>query len=140
MPGSAAPPLAFLPGRLAICRLTPDALIPIWALEPQPFITISRTPDELSIACEEHRVPDDVRAERGFRALKVQGALPLDAVGVIAGLTAPLASAAIPVFALSTYDTDYLLVREERLHAAVETLRAAGYDVEVGAWAVRNGR
>jgi hypothetical protein len=123
--------LAVLPGRWAVCRLDPTAEIPAWAIRPQAsFASVTRTRDGLSIICDEESVPAaTMRAERGFRALRVVGALDFDAVGVLSTLTAPLAAADVPVLAHSTYDTDYLLVREPDLERALAALRAT-CDVE----------
>lgn len=119
--------LRVLPGTLAICRLGPDDAVPDWA--GGPFVAITRTPDELSVVCDEAGVPGEVRAERGWRALQVEGPLDFSLTGVLAGLTAPLAAAGISVFVLSTFDTDYLLVREHDLPSAVIALRQAGCTV-----------
>lgn len=118
--------LALLPGRYAVCRLDPSDAIPNWA-DGGGFVSISRTPEELSIVCDESRVPDGVRAERGHRCLGVQGPLPFELTGVAASLTAPLAAAGISLLLIATYDTDYVLVREELLDRAVDALRAAGH-------------
>jgi uncharacterized protein len=75
-------------------------------------------------------VPQEVRAEGGWRCLKVQGPLDFALTGILAALTAPLAAAGIAVFAVSTYDTDYLLLKAENLHRAAEALRGAGHRVE----------
>jgi hypothetical protein len=91
-----------------------------------------RTPTELSIVCDETWVPRDVRAERGFRALVIDGALDFALTGILASVTGPLAEAAISLFAFSTYDTDYVMVKEEQLDAAVAALRAAGLRVAAG--------
>jgi hypothetical protein len=120
-----------LEGRYAICRLAPTAPVPAW-LPARGFVSCTRTSSELSIVCEESAVPDGVRAERGWRALVVGAQLALDEIGVLAGLTAPLAAAGVSVFAVSTFDTDYLLVREGALAAAAGALRAAGYRVTGG--------
>ena len=90
---------------------------------------LARTTGELSITCDERLVPDGVRAERGFRALMVCGPLPFDAVGILAGIAGALSAAAIPLLAISTFDTDYVLVRAERLDAAITALRGAGCSV-----------
>ena len=117
-----APPLALrlVPGRLAICRLDAESPLPAWVFHAEATLySVTRTPDELSIVCSEDDVPPAIeRVERGFRAFAVRGPLPFDVVGVIASLTRPLAEAGIPVFVLSTFDTDYVLVREERLAEA----------------------
>jgi hypothetical protein len=117
-----------LPGTYAVCRLPPGEAVPPSALHGR-FVSITRTADELSVICDEAIVLDDVTAERGFCLLGVQGPLDFNLVGVIAGLTQPLAAATISVFAIATYDTDYLLVRQRDLTRAVEALRQAGYTI-----------
>src|SRR5262249_57285589 len=102
------------PWRLAVCRLPADAPIPAWVLHAEAaFWSITRTPTEMSVVCPEDDLPPSVErdVERGWRALEVVGPLPFDLVGVVSGLTSPLAAAGIPVFVLSTHDTDYLLVK-----------------------------
>jgi uncharacterized protein len=88
-----------------------------------------RTPDELSVVCGEDGVPVGVLAERGFRALKLEGPVPFTTVGVVSSMTRPLAEAGISVFVLSTYDTDYLLVKSTALDRAIKILGRAGYVV-----------
>lgn len=119
--------LRVLPGTLAICRLGPAEAVPAWA--GGLFVAMTRTPDELSVVCDEAGVPGEVRAERGWRALQVEGPLDFGLAGVLAGLTAPLAVAGIPVFAMSTFDTDWLLVREHDLASATGALRRSGCTV-----------
>lgn len=116
--------LRVLPGTLAICRLGPDEPVPAWA--GGPFVAITRTPDELSVVCDEAGVPGEVRAERGWRALQVAGPLDFGLTGVLAGLTTPLAAAGVPVFAISSFDTDYLLVRGQDLSSATRALQQSG--------------
>src|SRR6185436_17821196 len=115
------PRLALLPGRLTVARLPGTAPVPAWA-DGTGFVSITRRQGELSIVCADERVPAEVRAERGWRALEVEGPLH--------GLTGPLAQAGISVFAVATFDTDVLLVREEALPRAVEALRGAGVVVD----------
>jgi hypothetical protein len=117
-----------LADRLAVCRLDGEAPVPDWALR-DGFFSITRTGEELSVVCREVLVPEGIRAEWGWRALRVAGVLDLTLVGVLASLAAPLAGAGISLFALSTFDTDYLLVQEHELGRAVEGLRAAGHAV-----------
>jgi hypothetical protein len=116
--------------RLAVCRLPPEASLPAWALAGGEFVSITRTSDELSIVCAEARVPPGVEAESGFRVLKVQGPLAFEATGIIARLATCLATAGISVLAVATYETDYLLVKADRLEAALAALRAGGHTVE----------
>lgn len=115
---------------LAVCRLAPDAVLPDWVdLDTPGPVSVTRTPDELSLVLPQDRVPGEVTAERGWRAMAVRGPLDFSLVGLLAGLTAPLADAEVPVFALSTHDTDWLLVRTRDLPDAVAALEAAGHRV-----------
>jgi hypothetical protein len=116
---------------MAIVRLEPDAAVPGWASRPDAGLqSVVRTRAELSIVCPEAHVPPGAPAERGWRALEVSGPLDLAATGVLAALIVPLAEAAVPVFAVSTYDTDYVLVPGGRLPDAAAALRTAGHGVE----------
>lgn len=122
-------PLDVLPDTLAVCRLPPDAALPSWAAGPSPFTTISRTAEELSITARQGDVPAGVRCERDYRAIRVRGTLPPDLVGILLSIAQPLAAAGLSIFAISTYDTDYVLVKARDLTAALEALRSAGHDV-----------
>jgi enamine deaminase RidA (YjgF/YER057c/UK114 family) len=116
-----------LPEPLAVCRLPATARVPSWALElHESFVSVTRTPDELSIVCPDEAVPPDVDAESGWRALKLPGPIPFEEVGVLAALATPLAAAGISIFAVSTYDTDYVLVRERDLERALAAIDAPG--------------
>lgn len=118
--------LDILPYRLAVCRLAPYAPLPGWI--GGAFTSITRTDEELSVICDDETVPPDVRAERGWRALRVRGPIPFDAVGVAAALVSPLADVGISVFLLATFDTDYLLLQNATFARALDVLRAAGHD------------
>jgi hypothetical protein len=120
--------LSVLPGRFAIVRLGPDSEIPAWATQGS-FFSVTRTSDELSIVTEESRVPAELRSQTGWRALKVHGPFALTEVGVLASLAAPLSEARISMFAVSTFDTDYLLVASENLEAAVSALERARHTI-----------
>lgn len=120
--------LRILDDELAICRLDPDEEIPAWVAGGGLWC-ITRTEEELSLVCATDQAPEDARSEGPWRALKVQGPLDFALTGILAALAAPLAEAGIPIFALSTFDTDYLLVRSECLDLAVEALRAAGHRI-----------
>ena len=117
-----------MPGRLAVCRLDPQVAVPDWALSGD-FFSITRTTDELSIVCSEAGVPEGVLCERGWAGLKVEGPLDLSLTGVLASLAQPLAEAGISIFAVSTYDTDYLLVKVGDLERAVAVLTQEKFDV-----------
>ncbi len=124
--------LTLLPGSYAICRLAPDAAIPGWALAPGDFVSVSRTRDELSIVCAEAGVPAGVRGAqvgRGRRCLRVEGPFDLEVVGVLATIAQPLAGAGVAIFVVSTYDTDYVLLRDADLDAATAALTTHGHTV-----------
>lgn len=120
--------LRVLPDAFAICRLDENSKIPQWAFEGG-LHSVTRTEEELSIVCAEEYVPADVRAERGWRCLKVQGPFAFSEIGVLASLTAPLAEAGISLLAISTFDTDYLLVKAPDLANAQRVLTAAGHQL-----------
>jgi len=112
----------------AICRLGSGELVPSWVLGAE-FLSITRTANELSIVCEERIVPDNLHAERNRRLLQIEGTLAFSLTGVLASVATPLANAGISTFAVSTYDTDYLLVSEKDLSEATQALDAAGHIV-----------
>jgi len=127
MPGSRT--LTLLPGRYAVCRMHPETAVPAWA-EGGSFCSVARTTEELSIVCEEAAVPEGITTSRGWRMLKVQGPIPFEETGVLAAIAAPLATAGLSIFAVSTFDTDYVLVREEAVEAALLALRGSSHKVE----------
>jgi hypothetical protein len=118
--------LRLLPGRFAICRLDPEAPVPPWA-EGGALTSVTRTSEELAVICGDARVPAGTECERGWRGMQVEGPFDFETVGVLASLAAPLAEAGVPILCVSTYDTDYLLVREGNLDRAVEALAGAGH-------------
>jgi hypothetical protein len=120
--------LTLQPGSFAISRLAANAPIPSWATQGSLF-SVTRTADELSVICEQSRVAAGVRSHSGWRILKVHGPFVLSEVGVLAELASPLAEAKLSVFAISTFDTDYLLVGSETLAAAIAALKRAGHTI-----------
>ena len=118
--------LSLLPERYAISRLGADSRIPAWATQGS-FFSVTRTGDELSIVTEVSLVPIGVPSQPGWRVLKVHGPFVLTEIGVLAALAVPLAEAKISLFAVSTFDTDYLLVASESLAAAIAALERAGH-------------
>jgi uncharacterized protein len=132
MIGAVAPVLVLraLPGELAIARLPADAPAPAWA-GTGALSSVTRTARELSVVCAAEAVPAAVRCERGWRALAVDGPLDFALTGVLAALAAPLAAAEVPLLALSSFDTDHVLVRAGDLARAAQALRRAGHDVRV---------
>lgn len=120
--------LTVLPDRYCICRFEPDISVPDWVYKSS-FFSVTRTPDELSVVCAEALVPGDKSSNKGWKCLKVQGPLDLSETGILSSLALPLARAGVSIFAMSTYDTDYLLVKEDSLIKAIESLDSKGYMV-----------
>jgi uncharacterized protein len=113
---------------LAVVRFPAGSGMPWWAATSS-FLSFTRTASEDSLVCEEVRVPEGLAAQKGFRALRVDGKLPFHLTGVLASLASPLANADVPIFVVSTHDTDYLLVPETKLTRAAAALREAGHSV-----------
>ena len=114
--------------KYSVCRLDKDNAIPIWALQGN-FFSITKTLDELSIVCLQKNIPNDIRCEKDWRILKVEGPLDFSLVGILASISSLMAQEQISIFALSTYDTDYILVKEENIEAAINTLSENNYSV-----------
>ena len=124
------PALRVLPERFAVCKLPAHLPLPEWAMQNGPLFSLTRTASELSLVVSEDALPPEesepaLHVEAGWRALEVSGPLPFALVGILANLTVPLARAGVPVFALSTFDTDYLLVKNADLSHAIAALEAA---------------
>jgi hypothetical protein len=119
--------LRILAGSYAVSRLSPDASVPEWARGE--LVALTRTPDQLSVVSAVESVPASVESARGWRALRVAGSLDFALVGILAALSGVLAQAEIPIFALSTFDTDYILVGDRDLEGAVRALESAGHRV-----------
>jgi uncharacterized protein len=122
--------LTLLAGPIAVCRLPADAETPGWA-STRPFVSITRTADELSIVCAEDDVPTDeeIKVERGWRVFKFDGPFAFNLTGILVSVLQPLADAKIGIFAISTFDTDYVLVKADDLAQAINALRLAGHHV-----------
>jgi hypothetical protein len=124
--------LNLLSESFAVCRLGAQDLLPAWA---QPgaadeLWSVTRSADELSIVCRQAVVPAGVQCEANWRAFKVLGPLDFALVGILAELSGLLARAQVSLFALSTYDTDYILVKASSLNAALAAFKAGGHQIE----------
>jgi hypothetical protein len=122
--------LTVLPHLYAICRLDASAAVPAWC-GPGPFVSVSRTEEELSIVCLEANVPSDVTCEEGWRIFRCEGPLDFELPGIMASLAGPLAEADVPIFPIATYETDYVLVKEQHLETAINALTGYGHAVRV---------
>ena len=115
-----------LPGLYGIVRLGPEVPVPNWATRGD-FSTITRTVDELSIVCPASNLPDGVRSQHRWICLKLEGPFPFSQTGVLLSFIEPLSSNGIPIFAVSTHDTDYVFVRDDKSKVALDLLRRAGH-------------
>ncbi|HXZ28014.1 MAG TPA: ACT domain-containing protein [Terriglobales bacterium] len=111
-----------------VCRLEPDAGVPEWAARGA-FFSVTRTQEELSIVCAEEQVPAGAKRSARFATLKLHGPFAFSETGVVSAFVSPLAEAGVPVFVVSTFDTDCVLVPEESLEAALAALRQAGHEI-----------
>jgi hypothetical protein len=120
-----------LPQRFVICLLAPDAPLPAWVFHSSASVwSLTRTPHELSLVCPEDDLPPSIQrdVQRGWRALALEGPIPFSEAGVLASLVAPLARVGVPVFVISTYDTDLLFIEDEYLEKARAAL-AEGFEL-----------
>jgi hypothetical protein len=116
----------WLTGKFAVCQLGRDVTVPEWATRG-PFVSVTRTDDELSIVCPEEHVPKGIPATKPWTCFKLEGPFPFAQTGVLASFIDPLAADGVPIFAISTYDTDYVLVQEQFVGVALSALQAAGH-------------
>lgn len=117
-----------LSGSFAVCRLPPDAPMP--ELVPNDsFTSATRTADELSIVCPMGQAPACAKCESPWTCFKLQGPFPFSQTGVLASFINPLAEHGVPIFAIATFDTDYVLVKEEHASTARQVLKAAGHEL-----------
>ncbi|HEX4784519.1 MAG TPA: ACT domain-containing protein [Candidatus Sulfotelmatobacter sp.] len=115
-----------LPGFYSIIRLNPHAPVPHWAMRGE-FTSITRTPEELSIVCRNENIPAGVHSPQRWICLKLEGPFPFSQTGILLSFVEPLSTNDIPIFAISTYDTDYVLIQEETL-SSLDLLREAGHE------------
>lgn len=120
--------MKLLKEKYGVCRLDKTELIPEWA-QNSGFFSITRTSDELSIVCSEDNIPKDIKCEKDWRALKIEGPLDFSLIGILASISAILAQKGISIFAISTYDTDYILVKNKDIDNAIESLVKEKYEV-----------
>ena len=118
----------WLPGPYAIVRLNPDAAVPVWATKGD-FTSITRSADELSIVCPTDNLPKDIDPSPPWICLKLEGPFAFSQPGILLSFIEPLSRNGMPIFAISTHDTDYVLIQEEFAGVALDTLREAGHEL-----------
>jgi uncharacterized protein len=121
--------LKVIPGSFAVVQLPADAEVPSWAYGPG-FFTVTRTDEELSVLCLADRVPEEQVGERGWACLQLVGPFEFSLTGILLSVLEPLAQAGVGIFAISTYNTDYVLVKHGQLATAVEALCGVGHIVD----------
>jgi len=121
--------VSLLPGRLAVCQVGPRDDVPAWA-SAGVIYSITRTSEELSIVCDEANVPQDVTCERGWRVFKLEGPFNFGLTGIMRAVADPLADAGVSIFTQSTYNTDYVMVKDDQVEQAMEALRESGHYVK----------
>jgi hypothetical protein len=120
------------PGEYSVLKLAPDALVASGLLAANGLVSVTRTPDELSVVCPTVNAPEAVESEAGWRLLTARGPFEFTLTGILAALAGALAAAGVPIFVISTFDTDNVLVKQADLDRAVEALREAGHEVNAG--------
>ena len=120
---------SLLSGQYSLVRLPPDAAVPGWAFAPGGFASVTRTADELSVVCLAALVPAGVRSDGGWCCLKLKGPFAFDQVGILSSFAVPLAQAGVGIFAISTFDTDYILVKESQRELSIRVLGSAGHSI-----------
>lgn len=119
--------IQILPEMFTVCRLSDCTNVDLSV----PYTFVACTDEENSLVCPSERVPGNILVrEDGWRCLRIAGTLDFSLVGILARIAQNLAEAGIPIFAVSTYNTDYILLKAEKLQDAVKALSAAGYGTE----------
>lgn len=111
-----------------VCRLDNNQPVPDWVKDSR-FYSITRTFEELSIVCSQESIPDDVKCERDWRMLKVEGPLDFSLIGILSSISTVLAQSKISIFAISTFDTDYILLKSKDFDNAIKALNNEGYEI-----------
>lgn len=120
--------MKLLKEKYGVCRLEKTELIPEWA-QKSDFFSITRTSDELSIVCLQDDIPNDIKYENDWRILKIEGPLDFSLIGILASISSILAQKEISIFAISTYDTDYILVKNNDIDNAIVSLKKERYEI-----------
>lgn len=120
--------LFLLPETFAVCQFAPGTPLPDW-VQTNSLFSLTNTSEEVSLVCLVESLPPDVDADRDWRCFKLQGPIPFSLTGILNAITMPLAQANLGIFAIFTYDTDYVLVKQEVLPQALSALTDAGHTI-----------
>lgn len=120
--------MKLLKGKYGVCRLDKNETIPIWA-QNSDFYSITKTSEELSVVCIQKQIPEHVKFESDWRIFKIEGPLDFSLIGILSSISSLLAKNKISIFAISTYDTDYILVKDKDVTNAVKVLSKENYEI-----------
>lgn len=120
--------MKLLKDKYGVCRLYKTDIIPSWGIEGE-FYSVTRTEDELSIVCLQKYIPNGIKCEKDWKVLKVEGPLDFSLIGILASISSLMAEKSISIFAISTYDTDYILVKDKNINDAIRALEDNNYEV-----------
>lgn len=120
--------MRLLKGNFAVCRLDNTETIPSWSKNGE-FFSITKTSEELSIVCAEENIPNDIKCEKHWRVIKIEGPLDFSLIGILASISTTLAQKGISIFAISTYDTDYILVKSKDIDNTISALLSEGHEI-----------
>lgn len=120
--------IKLLKEKYGVCRLNKNEAIPSWALQGD-FYSITKTEDELSIVCLQDNIIENIKCEKDWRVLKIEGPLDFSLVGILSKISTLMANNSISIFAVSTYDTDYILIKEKDINRAIKVLNNDSYEV-----------
>ncbi len=122
--------LTLLQEAFSVCQMAPSEPIPSWATQGT-FYSITKTTDELSIVCPSEEVPSGITCEKGWIMYRVEGPLDFGLTGVLSSIAKPLTDEKVSIFAISSYDTDYILVKESNREKSLKALTAANFIVQI---------
>ena len=120
--------MELMKGLYGVCRLNSDEVLPEWALQGS-FYSITKTSDELSVVCPQDNIPKNIICEKDWRILRIIGPLDFSLIGILSSISTILAKKGISIFAVSTYDTDYILVKNKDINSAIVALVDEGYEI-----------
>lgn len=120
--------IKLLKERFGVCRLDKNELIPEW-IKNSDFYSVTKTLDELSIVCSQDSIPSGIKCEKDWRTLEIEGPLEFSLIGILSSISTILAEKGISIFAISTYDTDYILVKDKDINDAIDALSIEKYEI-----------
>lgn len=121
--------IRLLQGIYAVCQISNREKVPSW-VEEKGFFSVTKTEDEISVVMLQDKISKEIKAEKDWRILKVEGILDFSLIGILAKISSVLAENQISIFVISTFNTDYILVKEENIEKAMAVLNLEGYEIK----------